>query len=41
MQREFSYLQSVVMVVLAAVFWSLMALVIRFLGDAGTWQILL
>lgn len=40
MQREFNYIQSVGMVVLAAVLWSLMALVIRFLGDAGTWQVL-
>jgi DME family drug/metabolite transporter len=40
MQREFTYLQSVAMVLLAAVMWSLMALIIRFLGDAGTWQVL-
>lgn len=40
MQKEFSYFQSVAMVIAAAVLWSLMGLVIRLMGDAGTWQVL-
>jgi len=35
-----SYRNGVLMVILAGVSWSLMGLVIRLIGDAGTWQIL-
>ena len=37
---EISYRKGVLLVALAAFLWSLMALVIRLIGDAGTWQIL-
>lgn len=37
---EISYRKGVLLVALAAFLWSLMALVIRLIGDVGTWQIL-
>ena len=40
MQREIGYGRSVAFVLAGAVLWSLMGLVIRTLGDAGTWQVL-
>ena len=40
MDRDVSYRTGVGLVLFAAVLWSLMGLAIRFLGDAGTWQVL-
>lgn len=41
MQSEMSYRAGVALVIAAAILWSLMALAIRLMGEAGTWQVLL
>lgn len=40
MDQEISYRSGVVLVLAAAVLWSLHALAIRLIGEAGTWQVL-